>query len=106
MAVLRLPARSAVKPADTWDLSALCQTDGEWDELFKKLDKRIAGFDISKNPGITATLYNLGDAATRARELRAVNDARAKKGQPPLYPQENFYGWLINDREADLRKLL
>ena len=70
------------------------------------LYKRIAGFDISKNPGITATLYNLGDAATRARELRAINEARAKKGQPPLYPQENFYGWLINDREADLRKLV
>jgi len=70
------------------------------------LYKRIAGFDISQNPGLTATLYNLGDAATRARELRAVNDARAKKGQPPLYPQENFYGWLINDREAELRQLL
>ena len=70
------------------------------------LYKRIAGFDISKNPGITATLYNLGDAATRARELKASNDARAKKGQPPQYPQENFYGWLVNDREAELRKVL
>jgi hypothetical protein len=69
------------------------------------LYKRIAGFDISQNPGITATLYNLGDAATRARELKASNDARAKQGQPPLYPQENFYGWLINDREAELRQL-
>ena len=68
--------------------------------------KRIAGIDISKNPGVTATLYNLGDAATRARESRAVNDARATKGQPPVYPQENFYGWLVNDREAELRKLV
>ena len=40
--------------------------------------KRIAGFDISKNPGITATLYNLGDAATRARELKATNDSAAR----------------------------
>ena len=43
--VLRLPARSAVKPADTWDLSALCETDVQWEELFKKLDKQIAGFE-------------------------------------------------------------
>ena len=68
--------------------------------------KQIAGFDISQNPGITATLYNLGDAATRARELKAVNDKRAAAGQPPLYPQENFYGWFVNSKEADLRKLV
>jgi hypothetical protein len=68
--------------------------------------KRIAGFDVSQNPGITATLYNLGDAATRARELKAENDKRAAQGKPPLYPQENFYGWLVNDKEAELRALL
>ncbi len=68
--------------------------------------KKIAGFDISQNPGITATLYNLGDAATRARELRAENDKRAAQGKPPVYPQENFYGWLVNDKEAELRALL
>ncbi|MEP0324313.1 DUF1402 family protein [Bauldia litoralis] len=70
------------------------------------LYKSIAGFDISQNPGITATLYNLGNAATRARTLRAENAKRAKSGKPPLYPQENFYGWLVNDKEAELRKLL
>ncbi|MBN9009711.1 MAG: DUF1402 family protein [Rhizobiales bacterium] len=68
--------------------------------------KRIAGFDISQNAGITATLYNLGDAVTRASQLRAVNLARAQKGQPPQYPEENFYGWFINEHVADLRKLL
>ena len=68
--------------------------------------KRFAGFDISQNPGITATLYNLGDAATRARELKAENDNRAAQGKPPLYPQENFYGWFVNEKEADLRALL
>ena len=30
----------------------------------------------------------------------------AAKGESAYYPQENFYGWLINDREAELRKLL
>ncbi len=68
--------------------------------------KRIAGFDISKNAGVTATLYNLGDAASRAALLRAVNDQRQKKGESPQYPQENFYGWFINQRIDDLRKLL
>lgn len=70
------------------------------------LYKKIAGFDISKNPGITATLYNLGDSATRARQLRAENDKRKQKGQSAIYPEENFYGWLANDRVEDLRKLL
>ncbi len=68
--------------------------------------KRIAGFDISQNPGITATLYNLGDAATRARELNAENDKRVSQGKQPVYPSENFYGWLVNDKEAELRALL
>jgi hypothetical protein len=68
--------------------------------------KKYAGFDISKNPGLTATLYNLGDAATRARELGASNAARVKAGGQPVMPQVNFYGWLINDKESDLRKLL
>jgi hypothetical protein len=68
--------------------------------------KRIAGFDISQNPGITATLYNLGDAATRASELKAENDQRAAQGKPPVYPQENFYGWLVNEKESELRALV
>jgi hypothetical protein len=68
--------------------------------------KKVAGFDISQNPGITATLYNLGDVATRARELKAINDKRVAQGKKPLYPQENFYGWLVNAKEADLEKLL
>jgi hypothetical protein len=68
--------------------------------------KKIAGFDISQNPGLTATLYNLGDAASRATQLRAINDQRVSKGQPPLFPQENFYGWFVNERIAELRKLL
>src|SRR5262245_34912702 len=43
--VLRLPRRDAVKTADTWDLSPLCKNDAEWDELFQKLDKQVAGFE-------------------------------------------------------------
>jgi hypothetical protein len=68
--------------------------------------RNIAGFDISKNPGLSATLYNLGDAATRARQLKAINDDRKAKGQPALFPQENFYGWFVNEKAGELRKLL
>jgi hypothetical protein len=66
----------------------------------------IAGFDISKNPGLTATLYNLGDAAVRARELAAENRKRKASGLGVAYPQENYYGWLVNARLEELRKLL
>ena len=54
-----------------------------------------AGHDISTNPGITATLYNLGRPHQRAAALR-------RRGG---LPQENYYGWLVNDREAELRAL-
>lgn len=43
--ILRLPKRSAVKMADTWDLAPLCENDAQWEELFRKLDKQIAGFE-------------------------------------------------------------
>ncbi len=68
--------------------------------------RQIAGFDISKNPGLTATLYNLGDAADRARVLAAENRKRRAGGLAIVYPRENYYGWLVNARLSELRKLL
>jgi hypothetical protein len=66
----------------------------------------IAGFDISGNPGVTATLYNTGEAEERAAALAAENKKRRAQGLAPLLPRENYYGWLINARLDDLRKLL
>ncbi|MBN9027233.1 MAG: DUF1402 family protein [Rhizobiales bacterium] len=60
-----------------------------------------AGVDISNNPGITSTLYNVGDVKVRARALAA--DRKRNKN---ALPQENYYGWLVNDRIDELRKLL
>jgi hypothetical protein len=68
--------------------------------------RKVAGFDISQNPGITATLYNLGGSASRAAQLKAINDQRKLKGEPPELPQENFYGWFVNEKLPELRKLL
>ncbi|MFD1747260.1 DUF1402 family protein [Rhizobium helianthi] len=61
----------------------------------------IAGMDISKNPGITATLYNVGNSASRAAALAARNRAGAG-----ALPEENYYGWLVNTKLAELKSLL
>ena len=68
--------------------------------------RSIAGFDISANPGVTATLYNLGNVTLRASALRADNEKRRSSGKKLRLPQENYYGWLINEKEAELRSLL
>ena len=67
--------------------------------------KRYSGFDISSNPGITATLYNLGNVKTRARQLAAKNKKRKAQGKTPAFPEENYYGWLINEKASELRRL-
>ncbi|MFZ2099703.1 MAG: DUF1402 family protein [Oricola sp.] len=64
--------------------------------------RTIAGFDISKNPGLTATLYNTGDTEAKARALAARNRSAGRT----IRPEENYYGWMINEKEADLRALL
>lgn len=61
----------------------------------------IAGFDISENPGLTATLYNLGDPEGRAAALRRKN---GRKGGS-VKPEENYYGWFVNEKIADLKAL-
>ena len=66
----------------------------------------VAGMDISGNPGITATLYNLGRVQGRAEKLAATNKERRLKGRPAALPRENYYGWLVNERLADLRAAL
>ena len=67
---------------------------------------RIAGYDISRNPGLTATLYNLGNVTVRADELRSRNYKRKQAGKKPLLPRENYYGWLVNQKLGELRSLL
>lgn len=56
----------------------------------------IAGLDISGNPGITATLYNLGDVRQRALALK----------QTKRMPEENYYGWLVNEKIGELAPLV
>jgi len=67
--------------------------------------RKIAGFDISQNPGITATLYNVGNPEARAYALKAENEERAAKGEQPRMPEENYYGWLVNEKLPELQAL-
>lgn len=59
--------------------------------------KSVGKVDISKNPGITATLYNLGDPWKRATRFRRSG---------ATWPSENYYGWLVNDRLEKIRSVL
>lgn len=67
--------------------------------------RQIADFDISDNPGLTATLYNTGGAEARARALAEENKRAAARGERPKLPQENYYGWFVNSKIDDLKKL-
>lgn len=58
--------------------------------------KLIGGFDISDNPGITSTLYNLGDVRNRARKAKSSGGL----------PKENYYGWLVNEKRSELEAIL
>ena len=60
-----------------------------------------AGVDISGNPGLTATLYNLGDVVDRAKALAGKRNA-----DPGAMPEENYYGWLVNDKLGELLPLV
>jgi hypothetical protein len=64
--------------------------------------KEIAGMDISGNPGLTATLYNVGNSRQRAAALAAKN----RGAGTTVWPEENYYGWLINDKLDELKGLL
>ena len=59
--------------------------------------KSVAKVDISKNPGLTATLYNVGDPWSRAAAFRRSGNS---------WPRENYYGWLVNDKLDELKTLL
>ncbi len=68
--------------------------------------RRIANFDISANPGLAATLYNLGHVRNKALRLYERNLKLLKSGKKLHYPQVNYYGWFVNARQKDLEKLL
>jgi hypothetical protein len=61
--------------------------------------KMVAGVDISQNPGLTTTLYNLGDEYRHAYDF---NQRRSRGTQQEL-PKVNYLGWYVNYFEAEIR---
>ena len=37
--------------------------------------------------------------------LKAENESRKAAGEPEKLPEENYYGWLVNEKLADLNAL-
>ncbi|MFN3698551.1 MAG: DUF1402 family protein [Pseudobdellovibrio sp.] len=56
-------------------------------------DYKNQGFDISKDPGILASLYNLGQSEKRAKEAKAEG----------RLPQVNYFGLFVNKYSQDIR---
>ena len=63
--------------------------------------RKVANTDISTNPGVTSTLYNLGNPWERAAIYK-----RKRQSRPAVLPVENYYGWFVNHRLEELRALL
>lgn len=61
--------------------------------------KMVAGVDISQNPGLTTTLYNVGDEYRRAYDF---NQLRARSSGIVL-PKVNYLGWYVNSFETEIR---
>lgn len=65
------------------------------------LYKFVAQVDISQNPGLTTTLYNVGDEYQRAFYF-----SQTLKTDPDAVPQVNYMGWYVNYFEKEIRSFL
>lgn len=74
--------------------------------LSVKAYMEIASFDIRQNVGVVATLYNLGREKTYARTRYNDNVKALAKGQAIEVPRESYYGFFVNEKAIDLKKLL
>lgn len=68
--------------------------------------RKIAAFDISQNLGLVATLYNLGKEKQYA-EIRYQEALKSlEKGRKIEMPVESYYGFLINEKEQEIRRFV
>jgi hypothetical protein len=68
--------------------------------------KRISNFDISRNPGVVATLYNLGKERSLATKRYNENLRSLRAGKGVAIPVESYYGFYVNEQESELRDFL
>ena len=71
--VKRLPARSRVKPADTWDLGSLYKNDTAWKRDLNKLKKRIPEYQNFKG--------HLGDSAATLADCLKFDSSFDRLGE-------------------------
>jgi hypothetical protein len=76
--------------------------------LYLQAYLEIANFDISGNVGVVASLYNLGREKSFARSRYNTNVANLSAiPQRPLEPpMESYYGFFVNEKVGDLRRVL
>lgn len=70
----KLPARSAVKPADTWDLASLFKSDAEWETAFQKWEKQIPKLEKFKG-----TLGDGPDALAKCLKFHNAFEREAER---------------------------
>lgn len=75
-------------------------------ELALKAYFTLAHMDISQNPGIVATLYNLGREKHLAKERYQINIERLSQGLDLELPQESYYGFFVNQKAPELKHFL
>ena len=63
-------------------------------------------FDITTNVGVVATLYNLGGELHRASKKQRDSIKSLQRGNGVVMPEENYYGWYINEKLADLENFV
>src|SRR5690242_14134045 len=69
----KLPARSQVKPDDTWDLASLFKSDDEWEKAFIAWEKQIPKYEkfrgtLGDGPETLAKLFNFDVEFDQAAE--------------------------------------
>lgn len=72
-----LPARSKVKPADTWDLSSLFESDDAWEAGFTKWEKQIKKY--------AAFCGTLGDSPQQLAKLLRFDSKFDRQGERLAY---------------------
>lgn len=69
----KLPARSQVRPEDTWDLSSLFKNDEKWEAAFVAWEKQVAHYEkfrgkLGDGPDILAKLFDFDSEFDQAGE--------------------------------------
>lgn len=68
--------------------------------------RKIAAFDISQNLGLVSTLYNLGKEKHFATLRYRDTMKSLKSGRKLEMPVESYYGFLINEKEKEIRRFV